>query len=144
TPPLPPRTAHPHVAQMPATCIDALCPAVRMVGRIEPASPRFVTMLALARAARRHACSETTGGTGMRTHARRPQGSVVIVCLLALVIGPGRVPAAQDPSPPVYGIAVEHAWISMPDGVRLSADLYVPEGAAPGERFPVLLEYLPY
>jgi len=80
----------------------------------------------------------------MRTHARRPQGSVVIVCLLALVIGPGRVPAAQDPSPPVYGIAVEHAWIPMPDGVRLSADLYVPEGAAPGERFPVLLEYLPY
>jgi predicted acyl esterase len=28
----------------------------------------------------------------------------------------------------------------MPDGVRLAADLYVPVGGEPGERFPVLLE----
>ena len=32
----------------------------------------------------------------------------------------------------------------MKDGVRLAATLYMPEGAKPGERFPVLLEYLPY
>ena len=32
----------------------------------------------------------------------------------------------------------------MPDGVRLSADLYMPDGGTAGERFPVLLEYLPY
>ncbi|HEY7513418.1 MAG TPA: CocE/NonD family hydrolase, partial [Vicinamibacteria bacterium] len=32
----------------------------------------------------------------------------------------------------------------MPDGVRLAADLYVPKGGRAGERFPVLLEYLPY
>ncbi len=32
----------------------------------------------------------------------------------------------------------------MPDGVRLAADLYMPAGAGRSERFPVLLEYLPY
>ena len=36
------------------------------------------------------------------------------------------------------------AWIAMPDGVRLAADLYWPDGAHKNERFPVLLEYLPY
>lgn len=35
-------------------------------------------------------------------------------------------------------------WIPMADGVRLAADLHWPSGAAEGERFPVLLEYLPY
>ncbi len=39
---------------------------------------------------------------------------------------------------------MEEVWIPMPDGVRLAADLYLPEGAGPEERFPVLLEYLPY
>ena len=32
----------------------------------------------------------------------------------------------------------------MPDGIRLAADIHVPKGGRPGERFPVLLEYLPY
>jgi putative CocE/NonD family hydrolase len=32
----------------------------------------------------------------------------------------------------------------MPDGVRLAADLFMPTGGRAGERFPVLLEYLPY
>jgi hypothetical protein len=32
----------------------------------------------------------------------------------------------------------------MKDGIRLAADLYVPEGAKPGEKFPALLQYLPY
>lgn len=32
----------------------------------------------------------------------------------------------------------------MPDGVRLAATLYMPDGAKPSERFPALLEYLPY
>jgi putative CocE/NonD family hydrolase len=41
-------------------------------------------------------------------------------------------------------MALQEAWIPMPDGVRLSADLFLPQGGRPGERFPVLLEYLPY
>ena len=39
---------------------------------------------------------------------------------------------------------MEEALIPMPDGVRLAADLFMPSGGAPDERFPVLLEYLPY
>jgi len=52
--------------------------------------------------------------------------------------------AAREPSPPSYGIVMREAWIPMPDGVRLAADVYLPSGGKPGERFPVLLEYLPY
>jgi len=51
---------------------------------------------------------------------------------------------AATPLPPKYGMALSTAWITMPDGVRLSADLYRPTGGRRGERFPVLLEYLPY
>ncbi|HKX57359.1 MAG TPA: CocE/NonD family hydrolase, partial [Xanthomonadales bacterium] len=32
----------------------------------------------------------------------------------------------------------------MPDGIRLAADLFMPTGATPDQKFPVLLEYLPY
>ena len=47
------------------------------------------------------------------------------------------------PSPPRYEVALEEVRIAMSDGVRLAADLWRPKDAA-GERFPVLLEYLPY
>jgi predicted acyl esterase len=36
------------------------------------------------------------------------------------------------------------AWIPMKDGVRLAATLHMPDGAKVGEKFPALLEYLPY
>jgi predicted acyl esterase len=39
---------------------------------------------------------------------------------------------------------MEQAWIPMNDSVRLAATLYMPDGAKPGEKFPALLEYLPY
>jgi hypothetical protein len=39
---------------------------------------------------------------------------------------------------------MEQALIPMKDGVRLAATLYMPDGAKPGEKFPALLEYLPY
>jgi putative CocE/NonD family hydrolase len=52
--------------------------------------------------------------------------------------------AADEPSAPTYEIAIQEAWIPLPDGVRLATDLFVPTGGADGERFPVLLEYLPY
>lgn len=41
-------------------------------------------------------------------------------------------------------VTMQEAWIPMPDGVRLAADLFMPSGATAGVRFPVLLEYLPY
>jgi len=51
---------------------------------------------------------------------------------------------AAEPSTARYGMELKEAWITLPDGVRLAADLYLPTGAAAGEKFPVLLEYLPY
>jgi uncharacterized protein len=39
---------------------------------------------------------------------------------------------------------MEQVWIPMKDGVRLAATLYMPDGAKSGEKFPALLEYLPY
>ena len=52
--------------------------------------------------------------------------------------------ATEPPSPPTYGVRMEQAWIPMKDGVLLAATLYMPDGAKPGEKFPALLEYLPY
>jgi putative CocE/NonD family hydrolase len=48
------------------------------------------------------------------------------------------------PSTPKYEIEMKEAWIQMPDGIRLAANLYMPSAGGSGERFPVLLEYLPY
>jgi predicted acyl esterase len=39
---------------------------------------------------------------------------------------------------------METGWIPMKDGVRLAVSLYMPDGAKAGEKFPALLEYLPY
>jgi len=52
--------------------------------------------------------------------------------------------ATEPPSPPVYGVRLLKVWIPMQDGVRLAATLYMPYGAKPKEKFPALLEYLPY
>ena len=47
-------------------------------------------------------------------------------------------------TPAKYTVRMVQEWIPMSDGVRLSATLYMPENAKPGEKFPALLEYLPY
>jgi uncharacterized protein len=52
--------------------------------------------------------------------------------------------AVEPPSPPKYGVRIEKVWIPMKDGVRLAATLYLPDGAKTGEKFPALLDYLPY
>ena len=59
-------------------------------------------------------------------------------CLIILLLLAQAATAADD------GIKIEAAWIEMPDGVRLSADLYMPSDLQAGDTFPVLLEYLPY
>jgi putative CocE/NonD family hydrolase len=51
---------------------------------------------------------------------------------------------AEEPSPARFEIRMEEAAIPMPDGVSLAADVWRPKGPGDGERFPVLLEYLPY
>jgi putative CocE/NonD family hydrolase len=65
-----------------------------------------------------------------------------VLCLVCVVAFPAL--ASELPSSPIYGVRMESAWIPMKDGVRLAATLYMPDGAKPGEKFPALLEYLPY
>jgi predicted acyl esterase len=45
---------------------------------------------------------------------------------------------------PVDGIMVKEVRITMPNGFRLAADLYLPEAKTFGEKLHVLMEYLPY
>ncbi len=70
-----------------------------------------------------------------------------------LFIGTCLSPSAQDVTealaPPAYAtIKVVQAWVPMKDGVRLAVNLYMPDGplpsVKPGEKFPAILEYLPY
>jgi uncharacterized protein len=51
---------------------------------------------------------------------------------------------ASLPAPAPYAFRVERGWLTMPDGVRLAVTYYRPVPKTAGERFPVLLEYLPY
>jgi uncharacterized protein len=72
---------------------------------------------------------------------------VINVCplyALLLCVSTCEVSASEPPTPPIYGVRMEQAWIPMKDGVRLAATLYMPEGAKATEKFPALLEYLPY
>ena len=71
----------------------------------------------------------------------------IAATLASLVLAATPAPADRPSlpaSPPVFGVTMEEAWIPMPDGVRLAADVWLPKGAGGKERFPVLLEYLPY
>ncbi len=68
----------------------------------------------------------------------------LIACGLLLLAAAPLPAAAATETPAGYGMELVTDWIRMPDGVRLSADLYRPTGGKAGERFPVLLEYLPY
>ena len=53
------------------------------------------------------------------------------------------VPAAESATA-TRAVHMVQQWIPMPDGVRLSATLYMPDNVKPGEKLPALLEYLPY
>jgi len=61
--------------------------------------------------------------------------SLLMLCIASPVL-------ADEPANP--GTVIQNSWIPMPDGTRLSVDLYLPAGLKTGDRYPVLLEYLPY
>ena len=44
----------------------------------------------------------------------------------------------------MYNFTQENVWLTMPDGIRLSASLAIPISKFDNEKFPVLLEYKPY
>ncbi len=77
----------------------------------------------------------------------RSRAPVILTLCAALSVraaaGAPSAPALAS-SAPVYGVQIKKTWIPMPDGVRLAVTLYMPAGAHGGERFPALLEYLPY
>src|SRR5687768_5430070 len=78
-------------------------------------------------------------------HRRSTASALRCLLYVVLLAAPALAHVAPAaPSPPTYNIRIDEAWIALPDGVRLSADLYMPDGGNAGERFPVLLEYLPY
>jgi putative CocE/NonD family hydrolase len=62
--------------------------------------------------------------------------------LFLVVAAVGASPIGAEELP--YAIDLREAWIPMPDGVRLAADLHIPTGGDSEARYPVLLEYLPY
>ena len=64
--------------------------------------------------------------------------------LVLVLLLPAFAATAATEKPTTNRIEIRTDWIVMPDGVRLAADLYRPTGGAGGEKFPVLLEYLPY
>src|SRR5262249_34327183 len=95
-----------------------------------------------ARTAILHAVAgaRATGGGRMRLWL----GVAVVTAGAQVAAEEARGPASfAEPSPPKYEIAFREAVIPMPDGGNLAADVYLPSGGPRGERFPVLLEYLP-
>jgi putative CocE/NonD family hydrolase len=69
----------------------------------------------------------------------------IALCLLPLSGRSGHRSGPKDEaSPPSYDFRIEDGWLKMRDGVRLAATYYSPVPRSPGERFPVLFEFLPY
>ncbi len=68
-------------------------------------------------------------------------GRVIGILILTTLSAAG---AAVPPSAPAYAVHLEKTWIPVRDGVRLAVTLYMPVPLKPAERFPSLLEYLPY
>jgi predicted acyl esterase len=52
--------------------------------------------------------------------------------------------AAVPASAPTHSVRTQNTWIPMRDGIRLAVTLYMPIDLKRGERYPALLEYLPY
>ena len=67
-----------------------------------------------------------------------------VAFILGLILLVARTLAAQA-IPPIYATMKKvQATILMKDGVRLAVNLYMPDGAKPEDKFPAILEYLPY
>ena len=65
---------------------------------------------------------------------------ILLLVALALVACTAEVPTDMNSQK----FDISEVWITMPDGVRLAADIYRPAGAQHSDAYPVLLEYTPY
>jgi uncharacterized protein len=78
----------------------------------------------------------------MPNRLSRPIVTVLAFLSLGIVV-PQLASAAVPVVPPRFDVEVREILIPMKDGVRLAANLYWPK-ASRAERFPVVLEYIPY
>jgi len=69
-------------------------------------------------------------------------GKIFVMIVLALCGVPAKARAAIPSA--TYEFRIEQDWLRMRDGVRLSVTYYKPVPKTDGEKFPVLLEMLPY
>ena len=67
-----------------------------------------------------------------------------ILGVLVLMSNGGFSWGGVPPSAPTYDVRIVKTSIPMKDGVRLAVTLYMPDGPGTKQRFPALLEYLPY
>jgi uncharacterized protein len=67
-----------------------------------------------------------------------------ILGILVLISSGALAEAGVPPSAPTYDVHIVKTFIPMKDGVRLAVTLYMPDGHGAKQRFPALLEYLPY
>ena len=65
-----------------------------------------------------------------------------ITMALLVIFLPTELPAASTGT--THEFRIEQDWLTMRDGIRLSVTYYNPIPIADGEKFPVLLEMLPY
>jgi putative CocE/NonD family hydrolase len=57
---------------------------------------------------------------------------------------PAQSKIQQEATPPIYEFTIKSDWLTMKDKVRLSVTFFKPLPRYPGEKFPVLFEFLPY
>jgi putative CocE/NonD family hydrolase len=70
---------------------------------------------------------------------------LILLFVWSVSVHPIVVPeAGVEASPPVYEFTIKTSWLTMTDGVRLSATFFKPVPQTSGEKFPVLFEFLPY
>src|SRR5712671_6200368 len=75
---------------------------------------------------------------------RRSHLARAIFAPLAISASLCALPVPKTATPALHTVRMVQQWIPLPDGVRLSATLYMPNAGKPDEKFPALLEYLPY
>src|SRR6202140_4370083 len=99
---------------------------------------------ATSRACPGRSAERSSAAAGRHTN-RAVAIDLVLMATLVIAISLGAMAAPKAP-PDIHTVRMVQQWIPMPDGVRLSATLYMPDTAQakPGEKFPALLEYLPY
>ncbi len=67
----------------------------------------------------------------------------VVLVLLGALLSPAAALAAPQ-SATKYEFEIQRDWLTLRDGVRLSVTYFLPNARTQGERFPALLELLPY